>query len=49
MQAAALVAIPVLNYTLNSRWTFQGHRAGRHRGAYEDAIAEDSSGASSRL
>ena len=26
VQAVALVAIPVLNYTLNSRWTFRVSR-----------------------
>jgi putative flippase GtrA len=28
VQAVALVAIPILNYTLNSRWTFAGARSG---------------------
>ncbi|GAB1642604.1 GtrA family protein [Krasilnikovia sp. MM14-A1259] len=41
VQAVALVVIPVVNYTINSRWTF--------RGAQGAASSAESSGASSRL
>jgi putative flippase GtrA len=41
VQAVALVVIPVVNYTLNSRWTF--------RTAAQDVMAASNSGVSTRL
>jgi putative flippase GtrA len=42
VQVVALVLIPVVNYALNSRWTFKPR-------AVQPVSAADSSGASSRL
>ncbi|RZU49766.1 putative flippase GtrA [Krasilnikovia cinnamomea] len=50
VQAVALVLIPLVNYTINSRWTFRDRRrAGLPRPPAQGTSSAESSGASSRL